>query len=113
MSQRCFNVPSWSFLLLCFRLEFAHGCDAASPWERHAHDAADQHDGTAFRGNAATSSIQPDVFTSVKNLNQRLREFITGWNKHKHPFVWTKTPEQVLAEAKPKRTSETRHSYVD
>lgn len=42
---------------------------------------------------------------------KKIREFITGWNKRKHPFVWTKTPEQVLAKAKPKRTSETRHSF--
>lgn len=43
------------------------------------------------------------------SLNKKIREFITGWNKRKHPFVWTKTPEQVLAKAKPKPTSETRH----
>ncbi|SMX66571.1 hypothetical protein BANT10_03342, partial [Brevibacterium antiquum] len=41
--------------------------------------------------------------------NKKIREFITGWNKRKHPFVWTKTPEQVLEKAKPKTTSETRH----
>ncbi|WP_209043875.1 transposase [Brevibacterium marinum] len=54
-------------------------------------------------------AIKRGVFTSVKDLNKKIREFITGWNKRKHPFVWTKTPEQVLAKAKPKRTSETRH----
>lgn len=54
-------------------------------------------------------AIKRGVFTSVKDLNKKIREFITGWNKRKHPFVWTKTPEQVLAKAKPKPTSETRH----
>jgi hypothetical protein len=42
------------------------------------------------------------VFTSVKDLNAKLRRFITGWNERKHPFVWTKTPERVLERAIPK-----------
>lgn len=54
-------------------------------------------------------AIKRGVFTSVKDLNKKIRAFITGWNKRKHPFTWTITPEQVLAKAKPKRTSETRH----
>lgn len=52
-------------------------------------------------------AIKRGVFTSVKDLNKKIREFITGWNKRKHPLVWTKTPEQVLAKAKRKPTSET------
>jgi len=54
-------------------------------------------------------AIRRGVFTSVKDLNAKVRQFITGWNNRKHPFVWTKTPEQILAKANPKRTSETRH----
>lgn len=54
-------------------------------------------------------AIKRGVFTSVKNLNKKIREFITGWNKRKHPFVWTKAPEQVLKKVKSKQTSETRH----
>ncbi|KAB1640292.1 IS630 family transposase [Gulosibacter chungangensis] len=54
-------------------------------------------------------AIRRGVFTSVKDLNAKIRQFITGWNDRKHPFVWTKTPEQVLAKANPQRTSETRH----
>lgn len=50
-------------------------------------------------------AIKRGVFTSVKNLNKKIREFIDGWNKRKHPFVWTKTPEQVPEKAKPKPTS--------
>ncbi|WP_442778940.1 IS630 family transposase [Dietzia sp. SL131] len=54
-------------------------------------------------------AIRRGVFTSVKDLNAKIRQFITGWNDRKHPFVWTKTPEQILAKANPKPTSETRH----
>ena len=54
-------------------------------------------------------AIRRGVFTSVKDLNAKVRQFITGCNNRKHPFVWTKTPEQILAKANPKRTSETRH----
>ena len=41
----------------------------------------------------------------------RIREFITGWNHRKHPFIWTKPAEQVLAkiDRKRKHVSTTRH----
>lgn len=54
-------------------------------------------------------AIRRGIFTSVKDLNAKIRQFITGWNDRKHPFIWTKTPEQILAKANPKRTSDTRH----
>lgn len=54
-------------------------------------------------------AIRRGIFTSVKDLNKKIREFITGWNKRKHPFVWTKTPEEILAKANPQPTSDTRH----
>ena len=30
----------------------------------------------------------------------KIRAFITGWNHRKHPFIWTKTPDQILAKIK-------------
>jgi len=54
-------------------------------------------------------AIRRGIFTSVKDLNAKIRQFITGWNDRKHPFVWTKTPEQILAKANHQPTSETRH----
>ncbi|MDJ1372255.1 IS630 family transposase [Gulosibacter molinativorax] len=54
-------------------------------------------------------AIRRGIFTSVRDLNAKIRQFVTGWNERKHPFVWTKTPEQVLAKANPQGTSETRH----
>jgi hypothetical protein len=38
---------------------------------------------------------------------RRLR--IDGWNDRKHPFIWTKTAEDVLAKIKRKRISTTDH----
>lgn len=37
-------------------------------------------------------AIRRGIFTSVKDLNAKIGQFITGWNDHKHPFAWTKTP---------------------
>lgn len=54
-------------------------------------------------------AIRRGIFTSVKDLNAKIRQFITGWNDRAHPFVWTKTPEQILTKANRPRTSETRH----
>ncbi|MFT3797946.1 MAG: IS630 family transposase [Microbacterium sp.] len=54
-------------------------------------------------------AIRRGIFTSVNDLNAKIRQFITGWNDRKHPFVWTKTPEQILAKANRQPTSETRH----
>ena len=28
----------------------------------------------------------------------KTREFITGWNRRKHPFIWTKPAKEILAE---------------
>ena len=54
-------------------------------------------------------AIRRGVFKSVKDLNAKVRAFIDGWNDRSHPFVWTKTAQQVLAKAKPKETSNARH----
>ena len=27
----------------------------------------------------------------------KIRAFITGWNARKHPFIWTKPADQILA----------------
>jgi hypothetical protein len=49
------------------------------------------------------------LLLSVTELNVKIRAFITGWNDRSHPFVWTKTAEQVLAKANPQKTSKTNH----
>jgi transposase len=54
-------------------------------------------------------AIRRGVFRSVTDLNAKIRAFITGWNDRCHPFVWTRTPEEILAKARPKTTSATNH----
>ena len=54
-------------------------------------------------------AIRRGVFKSVQDLNTKIRAFIDGWNDRRHPFTWTKTPEQILAKAKRPTTSDTPH----
>jgi hypothetical protein len=54
-------------------------------------------------------AIRRGTFTSVKDLTNKIRQFINGWNPRSHPFVWTKTPDETLAKLKRKQTSTTSH----
>ena len=54
-------------------------------------------------------AVRRGVFKSVKDLNGKLRAYIEGWNKRAHPFVWTKTADQILAKANRPTTSNPRH----
>lgn len=54
-------------------------------------------------------AIHRGTFTSVKDLNAKIRAFVDGWNDRCHPFVWTKTAEDILKKANRKNTSNTDH----
>ena len=54
-------------------------------------------------------AIRRGTFTSVADLNTKIRAFITGWNKRSRPFVWTKPADQILAKAQRKVTSVADH----
>ena len=54
-------------------------------------------------------AIHSGTFSSVKDLNAKIRAFIDGWNDRCHPFVWTKTAEEVLKKANRQTTSNTGH----
>jgi hypothetical protein len=54
-------------------------------------------------------AIRRGTFRSVRDLNAKIRAFIAGWNDRCHPFVWTKTPDQILKKANRHQTSETHH----
>ena len=54
-------------------------------------------------------AIRRGVFPSVRDLTTKIRTFINGWNARKHPFIWTKTPDEVLAKIKRKQTSSANH----
>ncbi|GAB2469259.1 hypothetical protein GCM10007967_24090 [Xylanimonas ulmi] len=54
-------------------------------------------------------AIRRGVFKSVKELNAKIRAFIDGWNDRSHPFIWTKTADEILTKANRQKTSETGH----
>src|SRR5215213_5099503 len=54
-------------------------------------------------------AIHRGAFGSVKELNAKIRAFIEGWNERSHPFVWTKTAEDILKKANRKQTSNAGH----
>lgn len=54
-------------------------------------------------------AIHRGSFGSVKDLNAKIRAFIDGWNDRCHPFVWTKTADEILKKANRQPTSNTAH----
>ncbi|MDJ0396237.1 hypothetical protein QMK17_23285 [Rhodococcus sp. G-MC3] len=50
-------------------------------------------------------AIGRGIFTSVADLNAKIRDFINGWNARATPFVWTKTAEEILEKAVRQTTS--------
>ncbi len=54
-------------------------------------------------------AIHRGTFRSVRELNAKIRAFIDGWNERCHPFVWTKTADEILKKADRKTTSATSH----
>ncbi len=58
---------------------------------------------------AERQAIHRGTYTSVQDLNTKIRAFVDGWNDRAHPFTWTKTADQILAKANRKRTSNARH----
>jgi len=55
-------------------------------------------------------AIHRGTFTSVRDLNAKIRAFVHGWNDRAHPFVWTKTADQILKKANRQTTSKTDRS---
>jgi transposase len=54
--------------------------------------------------------VRRGVYRDVPELIAAIEHFIDGYNQRAQPFVWTKTPEQILAKAiKQEDTSETLH----
>ncbi len=54
-------------------------------------------------------AIHRGSFDSVTDLNAKIRAFINGWNNRCHPFVWTKTADDIFNQANRKATSNTAH----
>jgi len=55
-------------------------------------------------------AIRCGTFGSVTDLNTKIRAFIDNWNGERaHPFVWTKTADEVLKKANRQTTSDSDH----
>ena len=54
-------------------------------------------------------AIHRGSYASVSDLNRRIRAFIDGWNDRKHPFIWTKTADDILNRINRKRISTPDH----
>jgi transposase len=50
-------------------------------------------------------AIRRGTFGSVRELVEAIRRFIDGWNERCHPFVWTKTADDVLTGARKRQTT--------
>jgi transposase len=58
---------------------------------------------------AERQAIHRGSYRSVRDLNAKIRAYIDGWNDRAHPFVWTKTADEILKKANRKNTSNARH----
>ncbi|RSM58198.1 IS630 family transposase [Actinoplanes sp. ATCC 53533] len=62
-----------------------------------------------FFGIITRQAIRRGTFASVPDLIGAIRAFIDAYNQRCEPFRWTKTADQILTKANPKKTSDTRH----
>ena len=66
---------------------------------------------TSF-GIITRQAIRRGTSASVKDLSAAIETFIDGWNDRCEPFVWTKTADDLIGEARPRQTTlNTRHSH--
>ena len=56
-----------------------------------------------FFGIITRQAIRRGSFRSVHELTAVIRRFIDAYNDRAQPFVWTKTADQILAHARPRR----------
>ena len=49
------------------------------------------------------------TFATPELFATKIRLFINGWNDRCHPFVWTKTADQILKKANRTKNSTTDH----
>ena len=62
-----------------------------------------------FFGIITRQAIRRGSFDSVRQLTAAIRAFIDAYNDRCQPFVWTKTPDEILTKTTRQRTSDARH----
>ena len=53
----------------------------------------------AWFGILTRKSVRRGSFVSVKDLVRHIGDYIDHWNEHPTPFVWTKTPAEIIRKA--------------
>jgi len=53
----------------------------------------------AWFGILTRKSVRRGSFSSVKELVRHIANYIEHWNEHPTPFVWTKTPAEIIRKA--------------
>ena len=53
----------------------------------------------AWFGILTRKSVRRGSFASVRQLVRHIGDYIEHWNEHPTPFVWTKTPAQIIRKA--------------
>ena len=53
-----------------------------------------------FFGIITRQAIRRGSYASVPELVAAIETFIDGWNERCHPFVWTKTADEILPHAR-------------
>lgn len=53
----------------------------------------------AWFGILTRKSVRRGAFETVRALIQHIERYIAHWNDHPTPFVWTKTPADIIAKA--------------
>jgi transposase len=62
-----------------------------------------------FFGIITRQAIRRGTFANVKELTAAISRFINGWNQRCHPFIWTKTADDILPHTRRQRTSDAGH----
>jgi transposase len=62
-----------------------------------------------FFGIITRQAIRRGSFASVKELVAAISTFIDGWNERCHPFIWTKTADEILPHTRRQQTSDAEH----
>jgi hypothetical protein len=56
--------------------------------------------------------LRRGVFTSVKELEEAIMQFIQKHNESQKPFVWTKSAEEILVKVDRARESLSNHQSI-
>jgi len=65
-----------------------------------------------FFGLLTEKQLRRGIFTSVKELEEKIMNFIDSHNENKKPFVWTKSAEEILVKVERARQALSYQSIV-